>query len=81
MYVSSLASGYIGLSTIINNVILQEETGSTENIFQNKIGPICQEEYIRDPIYDYLGTSSEFILLFPLLLIFLRQTGFMLEEK
>lgn len=43
MYVSSLASGYIGLSTIINNVILQEETGSTEDIFQNKIGPIYQE--------------------------------------
>ena len=28
-----------------------------------------------------MGTSSEFILLFPLLLVFLRQTGFMLEEK
>ena len=47
----------------------------------NTVTPIYQEEYVDDPIYYFLGNSLEFLILFPLLIMYLRQTSSMLTEK
>ena len=66
---------------MVNDIILQQETNNTNTMIVNKMGPIYQEEYDKDPIYLYLGTSMEFLVLFPLLTVYLRQTSTMLKEK
>ena len=43
--------------------------------------PMYQEDFVEDPIYTFLGNSSEFLVLLPLLIIYLRQTSDMLMEK
>lgn len=42
MYSKVLRSGFIGLTNIINNMILQAETGLNSDVFINKLGPIYQ---------------------------------------
>lgn len=64
---------------MVNDIILQQETNNTNTMIVNKMGPIYQEEYDKDPIYLYLGTSMEFLVLFPLLTVYLRQTSAMLK--
>ena len=81
LYFSSLYSGFIGLATMANNIIVQTETGDPNDMIVNKIGPIYQETYVNDPIYAYLSNSMEYLILFPLLILYLRQTSSMLEEK
>lgn len=80
-YFQSFSSGAIGITTLVNNLILQAETGSNTTMLKNKVGVIYQEPYVFDSLFLYLGNSFEFINLLPLLILFLRQTSFMLEEK
>lgn len=47
----------------------------------NKEGPIYQEAFVNDPIYNYLANSAEFLVLLPLLIVYLRQVSGMLYEK
>lgn len=42
---------------------------------------IHQEPTEVDSLYEYLKTSGEFMMVFPLLYNFLKQTSSMLEEK
>lgn len=44
----------------------------------NRIGPIYQEKYFNDPIFANLSNSMEFLVLLPLLIIYLRQVSSML---
>ena len=64
-----------------NSIIVATETGDANDMVVNKIGPIYQEAYVDDPIYGYLSNSLEYLALFPLLILYLRQTSSMLEEK
>lgn len=59
---------------------MQAQTGTTD-MFVNRMGIIYTEQFSYDPIYLYFGNSFEFINLFPLLILYLRLTSAMLEEK
>lgn len=42
LFSKTKSSGMMGTTTFINNLILQQETGSTNNVFKNVQGPIYQ---------------------------------------
>lgn len=42
IYYQTLRSGFIGLTNIINNMILEVETGTNSDVFVNRLGPIYQ---------------------------------------
>ena len=71
----------LGATTFVNNLILQAETGSTNDVFKNTIGPIYQERYEKDDIYTQARNNVAIIFLLPLLIVYLRQTSVMLSEK
>lgn len=56
-YINWIKSGFAGITTMINDIILHEETGHTDTMIVNKMGPIYQEEYDKDPIYIYLNNT------------------------
>lgn len=43
LYLTSALSGFIGVSTMANNIILQTEISDSDDMIVNKIGPIYQE--------------------------------------
>ena len=71
----------LGANTLVNNAILQIETGANTDYFQNNVSPEYQEAFILDNIYENLSDNISFLTLLPLLLIYLRQTSIMLTEK
>jgi len=81
LYQKTVSSGMIGTTTFVNNLILQSETGSTNTVFKNTMGPIYQERYEKDDIYNSAKNNVGIIFLLPLLIVYLRQTSVMLSEK
>jgi hypothetical protein len=71
----------LGANLLVNNEILQIQTGSATNYLENTINPVYQEKYILDDIYSNLGGFIGIIALLPLLIVYLRQTSAMLAEK
>jgi hypothetical protein len=71
----------LGANLLVNNEILQIQTGSATNYLENTINPVYQEKYILDDIYSNLGGFIGIITLLPLLIVYLRQTSAMLAEK
>lgn len=65
----------------VNSIILQIDTGIAYSSVSGNMVPMYQEDFVDDPIYTFLGNSSEFLVLLPLLIIYLRQTSDMLMEK
>lgn len=80
LYNRSLTQGMIGATTLVNTQILQLASGGSQ-IFQNNVSPFYQQDYIKDNIYANLASTIGIITLLPLLLIYLRQTSSMLNEK
>jgi hypothetical protein len=78
-YLRAYYSGMIGITTLVNNVIFQAETGSTTDSFENTQGPIYQEQYTDDQIYSIGKNNVALMFLLPLLIIYLRQTSTMLS--
>lgn len=81
LYQKTVSSGMIRTTTFVNNLILQSETGSTNTVFKNTMGPIYQERYEKDDIYNSAKNNVGIIFLLPLLIVYLRQTSVMLSEK
>lgn len=65
---------------LVNDAIFKLQNSSS-NYLENVMSPIYQESYTLDNIYNNLGASIGIITLLPLLLIYLRQTSLMLQEK
>lgn len=42
LFIKTKNSGMMGTTTFINNLILQQETGTTTDVFKNVQGPIYQ---------------------------------------
>ena len=66
-------------ASLVNSVIFEAET--LNQTLVGSIAPIYQEDYVDDPLYDFVGDSIEFLTLLPLLFVYLRQTSIMLAEK
>lgn len=66
------------MTNLINSIIASVETGESYSSFSGSIAPIYQEEFINDPLYQFVGNSMEFLVLLPLLVLYLRQTSSML---
>lgn len=71
----------LGANLLVNNEILQVQTGSLTSYLENIINPVYQEKYLLDDIYNNLGGFIGIIALLPLLIVYLRQTASMLGEK
>lgn len=71
----------IGANTLVASGILDKETGSAGKTFKHNISPIYQEAYTYDVLYTNIVGSLGILILLPLLLIYLRQTSTMLNEK
>jgi hypothetical protein len=69
----------IGANTLVNSAILKVETGDDTKFFKNNVSPVYQEGFIIDNIYTNLGDSIGFLILLPLLLLYLRITSSMLH--
>jgi ATP-binding cassette subfamily A (ABC1) protein 3 len=73
--------GMMSANLLVNDAILQLQTSSNTTYFENTMAPIYQDRYTLDKIYSNLSSSLGTIVLLPLMLIYLRQTFFMLKEK
>jgi hypothetical protein len=71
----------IGANTLVQTAILQSLLNNSNRYFENRIAPVYQETYTQDSIYSNLKDGIGFIVILPLLLIYLRQTSSMLIEK
>lgn len=79
LYQKTVSSGMISTTTFVNNLILQSETGSANTVFKNTMGPIYQEKYEKDDIYNSAKNNVGILFLLPLLIVYLRQTSIMLS--
>lgn len=80
-YNKSLINGMIGANTLVLSGILDKETGSSGKTFKHFVSPVYQEKYTLDNIYTNIVGTLGILILLPLLLIYLRQTATMLNEK
>jgi hypothetical protein len=71
----------VGTNTLVQTAILQSQLNDSSSYFENRISPAYQEIYTQDSLYANLKDGIGFILILPLLLIYLRQTSSMLTEK
>ena len=63
----------IGITHLINNIIMNKEANTNNIIMYNTESPMYQEEYTYDPFSDgYLGKCVFVFVLLPLLVIYLR---------
>jgi len=81
LYSNTLTKGMIGANTLVNSAILQSATANLNLYLQNNIAPVYQEAYVSDKLYESAAGTIDFLVLLPLLLIYLRQTSTMLNEK
>lgn len=71
-------SGMLAINNVMLNYIIRNELGSNAYNTDVGIAPMTQEAYVTDNLYTYLGNSIDFMILLPLLIVYLRQTGAML---
>ena len=79
-------SGMLAIHSTLLTYILRSELSPNPNhnhtlslSLSHSITPIKQEPYSSDNIFLYLSNSIDFLTLLPLLIVFLKQTGIMLQ--
>jgi ATP-binding cassette subfamily A (ABC1) protein 3 len=76
-----IISGMMEVQNLMNNYILQQESGNPNAMISGKISPMRQEAYDYDDWGSMMYDAFDFMLTLPIAIIYLRMTGVMMLEK
>lgn len=78
---SQMKSGLFYLMNFIDTLILRQETGNNESYINALFVPAPTPAYKTSQIYTYLNGNASSLIVFPLIIIFLRFSYNILYEK
>jgi len=76
-----IQNGFLTLQNFIDNSILRKETGNPDALIIPGITSVRVEGHNNDPLYDFLVGNFATYTVLPFILIFLRMTYGLLQEK
>lgn len=74
-------SGFLSMQNLIDNLILRKETNDSTYKIQPRVHSIQVAEHEDDEIVDVLKSNFQTYIVLPMIVVFLRMTYGMLEEK